>query len=262
MKNLLENLNNMDTKNKAKVIAGGIVLLIALVFFVFRNESGESISLFGEKGNELSLTDSLNLKNGDASTLNNSVNLENLEGSINESPEKQQPVTIFLDVAGAVLRPGIVTLPEGSRVFEAIEGAGGASPQADLTYINLAEKVQDGDKIYIPNLEETAKNQELNIIGNSQNSSSSKTLYSGASVNPSNSTGIIRQVFNSSNLININTASSEELQTLTGVGPSTAEKIIKYRQTSGPFENIQDIKNVSGIGEKTFQKFMDKICTY
>ncbi len=238
MKNLLEKLlKNNDFRNKAKVVSGGLILLVALVFFFFRNDSSQDITIFGEMGNKVTSYDSLESpKTEDQQDL---------------PQEEAPPLTIFLDVAGAVLKPGIVTLPEGSRVFEAIECAGGILPQGDLTYINLAEKVQDGDKIYIPTVEETAKNETLMPVS---------TPNKGSFIS-SNSSGIQRQGSESSKLININTASSEELQSLTGVGPSTAEKIIQYRQTSGPFEKIQDIKNVSGIGEKTFQKFMDKICT-
>ena len=144
---------------------------------------------------------------------------------------------IVVDVSGAVMNPSVVELSEGSRVYEAIEKAGGLSKDADTKMLNQAEMLIDGQKVYIP----TAQEMEEASKG-------------GSSPIPSFQSDAGRP-----EKININTASAELLQQLSGVGPSTAEKIINYRNENGKFTRIEDIKNVSGIGEKTFEKFKDKI---
>ncbi len=124
---------------------------------------------------------------------------------------------IMVDVAGAVVEPSVVELPEGSRVFEAIERAGGLTAEGDTSMINQAEILSDGQKIYIPTKQEV-KNAE-NKGEFSVNSGSGKQ-----------------------GLININTADSTALQELPGVGPATAEKIINYRSENGKFKSIDDLK--------------------
>ncbi len=138
---------------------------------------------------------------------------------------------IIVDVAGAVNAPKVVELPAESRVADAIAAAGGLSENADTSQINQAAFLNDGEKIYIPAIGE----EEINSSGN----------YSSVAEDASK--------------IDINTATSEELQTLTGVGPATAEKIISYRSDVGYFSEIEELKNVDGIGEKTFNKLKDHI---
>lgn len=142
---------------------------------------------------------------------------------------------IMVDVGGEVNEPMVAVLEEGSRVEDAINAAGGVTVNADLTEINRAAFVEDGEKILIP-----SKTTGAEYDGAPKGSS-----YSGYS----------------DSRININTATSEELQLLNGIGPATAEKIIEYRDENGRFNDIEDIKNVSGIGDKTFDKFKDDIRT-
>lgn len=145
-------------------------------------------------------------------------------------------VMILVDIGGEVVNPMVVELEEGSRVEDAIKAAGGVTVNADLTEINRADFLEDGDKILIP-----SKQQEDSA---SDGSSKGSGYYSY-----------------SDSRININTADSSELQMLDGVGPATAQKIIDYREANGSFKTIEDIKNVSGIGDKTFDKFKDDIRT-
>ena len=155
---------------------------------------------------------------------------ENLENSSGE--EK-----IFVHVIGAINNSGIIEAPKDSRLYEIVELAGGLKEEADETLINLASIITDGEKIIIPykenNLEDKG-NKKINELYNS-------TLEK------------------SNGKININTASIEELKTLTGIGQSTAEKIINYRNEVSKFEKIEDIKNVSGIGDSKFNSIKDKI---
>ena len=146
--------------------------------------------------------------------------------------------TIFVDIGGAVKTPMLAELPDGSRVDDAIEAAGGLRQEADMTNINRAEFLVDGQKIYIPSM---SLDEDGNIIETAPVSGVAVTGLDGTAK------------------VNINTADSTQLQTLSGVGPATAQKIIDYRQSNGSFSSIEDIKNVSGIGEKTFEKLKDHI---
>jgi competence protein ComEA len=164
--------------------------------------------------------------------------------------EAPPPVMIVVDVGGAVNNPAVFILPESSRVYEALEAAGGLLPQADMSEINKAAVLKDGDRIYVPNREEVAAKTPVPRsagggagTGVTNAADSSETPAGGATGGP----------------VNINTADSRELQTLSGVGPSTAQKILDYRETNGRFERIEDIKRVSGIGDKTFEKLKDKL---
>ena len=150
--------------------------------------------------------------------------------------EETVPDRIFVDIGGEVNHPMLAELDDGCRVEDAIEAAGGLTADADLSSINRAAFVNDGDKIYIPSVDET------DFAGGTQ---------SQPSLSPGSGTG----------KVNINTADAQELQTLTGIGPVTADKIVSYRESNGRFANIEDIKKVSGIGEKTFEKFKDSITT-
>ncbi len=152
--------------------------------------------------------------------------------------EEESSTVIYVDVGGEVNQPSVVELSDGSRVTDAIAAAGGLTEKADLTDINRAAFVSDGEKIYIPSQENTDSDGELSGVSGSSGGSSGR--YSDGK-------------------ININTADSAQLQELTGVGPATAEKIIDYRKQNGRFQSIEDIKNVSGIGDKTYEKLKDHI---
>ena len=140
--------------------------------------------------------------------------------------------TVFVDVSGCVKHPGVYEVTSTSRVFEVIEKAGGVTKDADTSSINQAEPVTDGQKINVPD-----KKGELPVQGSS------------AAAEQQSPDG----------KVSINTADSEELQKIPGVGPVTAENIISYRENNGSFKSIDDIKNVSGIGEKTFEKMKSTI---
>lgn len=144
---------------------------------------------------------------------------------------------IFVDVSGAVLQPSVFVLKTGSRVFEAIALAGGLRDDADTRNINLAQVLNDGEKLYLP----TKKEVESGLVSDA---TASSTATSGA---------------DSAGRVNLNTADAKALQQLSGVGPSTAEKIVDYRNSHGKFKKIEDLQKVSGIGAKTFEKLKDKI---
>lgn len=146
--------------------------------------------------------------------------------------------TLFVDVSGAVLNPGVYELKCGSRVEDAIRAAGGLAEDADVSVLNRASPLTDGMKILVPRQGEAAQDT-VSGAGEAQASSGSIA---------------------STSLVNINTATSAELQTLSGVGPSTAEAIIADREENGLFASTEDLMRVSGIGEKKFAKIKDAIC--
>ena len=164
------------------------------------------------------------------------------ENSIENIEEKEEIKTIFIDIGGEVINPGLYELKENARVNDAIIAAGGVTDKADLTEINLAYILSDALKIIIPRKEEAQKE-----ISKKFASINSSLMTSKADVS---------QV---SGLVNINTATKEQLKNLEGIGDSTAQKIIDYRNKNGQFNKIEDIKNVSGIGESKYQKIKDDI---
>lgn len=157
---------------------------------------------------------------------------------------------IIIYIAGQVRKEGVYELDENSRITDAIEIAGGLKEDANIENINLAEVLEDGMKIYIPDKKEPNNNQSENknlIQKNTEN-----TTENSKKTNTDNKQ-------NQNTKININTATQTELETLPGIGPSTALKIINYRKDNGKFKNIDDIKNVSGIGDSKFNNIKNLI---
>jgi len=150
--------------------------------------------------------------------------------------DSQQKYVVY--VCGNVKNPGVYELLPGSRINDALILAGGALPGSDLNSINLAEKISDGQKIYIPKMGEV---QSQSSLSSSTDGTAQETVSAGEGK------------------ININTATKEELKTLDRIGDKLAERIIEYRQNHGPFKSIEEIKNVNGIGEKIFESIKDSI---
>lgn len=205
-----ENLLKIIKENQKKAKTMAIILFIVFAFFAFvMNDDTDN--------------------NTEISDMESQYQIKNDE--VINNYDKLEQTEIYIDVAGAVKNPGVVLLPSGSRVFQAIEAAGGVDTSADTININLASELNDGDKIYVP-----FKDENLNYSGYEQFNNSKEGK------------------------ININTADLLTLTQLSGVGVVTAENIISYREQNGKFKKIEDIKNVSGIGDKTFEKFKEQIC--
>jgi len=155
-------------------------------------------------------------------------------------------VPVAVHVVGAVPRPGLYEFAEGARVQDAIDAAGGLITSANVDAINLAALLVDGEQLSIP-----YKAGEEPVAG--ANNSSGPDLPN-SNTNDSNSSNS-----ENSDLININTASLEELDSLPGIGPTTAQRIIDYRDANGPFTTIDEIMDVSGIGPSTYDEIKDLI---
>lgn len=162
-----------------------------------------------------------------------------LETNTNEiiaSSNNEEKTIIKVHIDGQIKNRGVLELEEGSRLVDAIEKSGGLTEEADTSNINLADILQDGEKVYIYSKQEV---EELKSIGKLNEEIDNTTKKN--------------------NKININTATQAELEEITGIGPSLAQKIIEYRESNGKFKDIEELKNVSGIGDKKFESMKSQI---
>ena len=215
-----------------------------------QNDGGNSAE-FRKKQAESDSSDAGNGTGSDSGKHTSDADIDN--GSEAVSDKEMQQAMIYVDVCGAVANPGVFQLAAGSRVFQAIEAAGGYLPEAALTCVNRAGVLTDGQQLYILTQEEMER-QGLDPAEMSGASDGQMTGSAGTGQN----TGMTAQV-QQDNRININTADEAQLTTLTGIGATRAQAIIAYREENGPFAAIEDIMNVQGIKEGTFAKIKDEI---
>ena len=153
----------------------------------------------------------------------------------NETEDEKGNTKIKVYITGEVKNQGVIELEEGDRIADAIEKAGGQTEQASLKNVNLAYQLEDGQKIYIPNV----------------NDNETEIIDDGAS-------GVVDDTTNQT-VVNINKADETELQSLNGIGESLATSIVQYRKENGKFETIEDLKNVPGIGDSKFENIKEYI---
>lgn len=215
-----------------------------------QNDGGNSAE-FRKKQAESDGSDAGNGTGSDSGKHTSDVDIDN--GSEAVSDKEMQQAMIYVDVCGAVANPGVFQLAAGSRVFQAIEAAGGYLPEAALTCVNRAGVLTDGQQLYILTQEE----MERQGLDPAEMAGASDGQMNGSAGTGQN-TGMAAQV-QQDNRININTADEAQLTTLTGIGATRAQAIIAYREENGPFAAIEDIMNVQGIKEGTFAKIKDEI---
>ena len=215
-----------------------------------QNDGGNSAE-FRKKQAESDGSDAGNGTGSDSGKHTSEADIDN--GSEAVSDKEMQQAMIYVDVCGAVANPGVFQLAAGSRVFQAIEAAGGYLPEAALTCVNRAGVLTDGQQLYILTQEE----MERQGLDPAEMSGASDGQMNGSAGTGQN-TGMTAQV-QQDNRININTADEAQLTTLTGIGATRAQAIIAYREENGPFAAIEDIMNVQGIKEGTFAKIKDEI---
>lgn len=215
-----------------------------------QNDGGNSAE-FRKKQAESDGSDAGNGTESDSGKHTSDADIDN--GSEAVSDKEMQQAMIYVDVCGAVANPGVFQLAAGSRVFQAIEAAGGYLPEAALTCVNRAGVLTDGQQLYILTQEE----MEWQGLDPAEMAGASDGQMNGSAGTGQN-TGMTAQV-QQDNRININTADEAQLTTLTGIGATRAQAIIAYREENGPFAAIEDIMNVQGIKEGTFAKIKDEI---
>lgn len=224
-----------NKKQKIIMVIIGSMIIIAFLYYIYTKEDDSVI--FAE---------------------------ENMIGNIAEDIEESEETTkeeinkIIVHVSGAVNKEGIVELEENSRISDAINKAEGLKENADTKNINLAFKLEDGMKIYIPTIgEEIEENEQIQNKNRIDETSKYVTSSSGV-IQDEQTNGQSEEKKNEK--ININTATQTELETLPGIGPSTSLKIVNYREENGNFKTIEDIKEVSGIGDAKYENIKDLIC--
>lgn len=223
-------MNNFNKKQKTTLIIA-ISIIIIVIFYYLNIKEQNNFSQIEESKFE---------------TIQN----ENLDGQSKVDTNNSEDI-IKVHISGAVNKEGVVELKINSRISDAIDKAEGLKNDAYIDQINLAYILEDGMKIYIPNI-----NEKDTILNNKE---SLNVVSSSSGVNIETQQN--NQTNNKSNTkkININTATQAELETLPGIGPSTALKIITYRKENGKFQTIDDIQKVNGIGTSKFSRIKDLI---
>ncbi len=222
-------MNEFNLKdNKVIIVIISIIIIIFLCVFFYTRSNLE---------NEYTELDNYNMLQNETST----------------DIEQEETSKIVIHVTGAVNTEGIVEIKEGGRIADAVEEAGGFSENADISQINLAYQLEDGQKIYIPSIADEKIKEEEKVLQKEY-----VTDEAGDDIIVEDETSSVKSKENIK--VNINTADQAELEQIPGVGEATAQKIIEYRKTNGKFKNIEDIKNVSGIGDSKFENMKEKIC--
>lgn len=217
----------MSIREEEHYRLGLTIMIVATIFLLLM------IPLFKENDLELAIEDQVEASLASESQIQ-SVEDESIK----------EPVQIYVDIKGAVKNPGVYSLLEGDRLFDVIEMAGGLLPQAASQAVNQAQRLTDQMMIYIYTQSEL---DEMNqhYLGDYQEESA---LGITSPMDEEDTSG------NNQIKVNINTAQVNELESLPGIGPKKAEAIIQYRTEQGSFQVKEDLMNISGIGEKTFQQ--------
>lgn len=223
-----EKIKEFILEKKQYFIIGAVVL--GLIFFFKKEDTkqDDSANLLSEKTEQSS---------------NSSFSASNQSSS---AQSVSQSKTVTCDISGAVKHQGVYTLKTGARIQELIEAAGGVKQNAQLKAVNRAVMLKDQDKIHIP-----YKGEKVEKASNFSST--------GAGTTTANESTSGESTQNNGEKVNLNTASAADLQKLNGIGQKKAEQIIAYREQNGQFKKIEDLMQVSGIGEKTFAALKDQL---
>jgi len=216
--------------NQKNIVIGIIAIFILILTGVSYNfYFTDNIVTQTSKSNEIEIDNSANLYNNNLEGKSRNINLED---ELESTETKNNSVYVY--ISGEVVNPGVYEIEEGERITTLVDIAGGFTENAFTVNINMAQKLSDEDHIHIENINNI--NEDDIVIASYDNKKSSDK-----------------------GLVNINTATLEELKVLPSVGDVTAQNIIDYRERNGKFNDIDDLKNVTRIGTKTFEKLKDLI---
>ncbi|MCB2292541.1 helix-hairpin-helix domain-containing protein [Clostridium algoriphilum] len=246
-------------KNKEKIIGSLVILFISITFIVagyIMSSPKENVNATDYKDIFVEADKTTKTKDNGGAIATGSNKEESTtkvasgSAKVADNSIKVEDSNIKVDIKGAVKDPGVYEIEKGSRVTDLIKLAGGGTKDADLDATNLSSKLNDEDCIIISKKGEAAKQQPLQSTISQSNVPKSTTNNSAVSSSSGKEIDTI---------IDINTASKEELKTLTGIGDAKADVIIEYREQNGGFKSVEELTKVGGIGEKTLSKFVDKI---
>lgn len=258
-------MNNLTTKQK--IILGAIISVMVVIIGIYgyhlmKQEDVEQdvimndekleniISNQGKQEAEIDQNTILSDQNvNDVIQGNANTNDSSLENEVSVNGYENLEGKIVIHITGAVKKTGILVLPEGARIADAINSAGGSTEEADLNEVNLAYILQDGQKIYIPTKEDKAKLEGKAYI---TNGSGNNVIVQTVNADGNLENGGNRKV-------NVNTATQSELENLPGIGAAIASRIIEYREQNGKFSKIEDLQNVKGIGDAKFENIKEQV---
>ena len=233
-------------KQRKIVIIIGILVIILIGWKIYDSKNFEEVN-----SDEILASSSKDSANG------------NVQSNGKEKNDDEEEEMMAVHVTGEVKNPGVVKVKQGSRIEDIIEAGGGLTENADITDVNLAFVVEDGMKIRIPSNDDQNLNEESNgETENGEQNGQEQNTKNEYITQDSGKGVIVNDDSNSeslSSVININTANETELEELPGIGPSLASKIVEHRNQNGKFKAIEDIKNVTGIGNSKFEKIKNLI---
>lgn len=214
-------LDSLTIKQKKIISIIGVIIAIGVIYFIYNGVC---------KNEQIDLDENILVS-------------ENTTKSSDEIGETKEEIVVH--ITGAIKNPGVVKLTEGARVEDAIQQAGGLTEDADISNVNLAYLLEDGVKIRIPSILDEDSQSDIGEIVVEDNDQNVIIQTDEKSLNKA---------------ININKATQADLETLPGIGPSLAIKILEYRESNGKFSDISEIKNVNGIGDSKYENIKDLIC--
>ena len=236
-------------KQRKIVIIIGILVIILIGWKIYDSKNFEGVS-----SDEILASGSKDSANGNAQN----------NGKVKSEDEEEDMMAVH--ITGEVKNPGVVKVKQGSRIEDIIEAAGGLTENADITDVNLAYVVEDGMKIRIPSNDEEELSKENNGEAENSGENGQEQNTKNEYITQDSGKGVILSEESTENMsatenlvVNINTANETELEELPGIGPSLASRIVEHRNQNGKFKTIEDIKNVSGIGDSKFEKIKSLI---
>lgn len=227
----------IKNNKKLLIIVMAVVFIVGIIAIIYiTNHKDDSLQLASFSLNNEGKVEAESV-NGKSTEGQN----EDLSKKVEKGREGEENI-IYIHIIGEVKNQGIIKLQSGQRIIDAIEKAGGVTEEADISKVNLAFILSDGQKVRIPNVND--KDENVIYVTDSSGKNVILDAEMGVAIGNGGANG---------GKVNINTANQTELETLSGIGPSLAAKIIEHREKNGKFKSVEELKNVSGIGDAKFE---------